>query len=106
MFVPVPRQILPTSYEHMPDPNSIQVSPRLAIPCPGLFPGQNLNQNEVNNTGAAGLLSGQNLNAKQPNIAGLTGSWAYGCPYKQRQNCCYGKRLAIMTITKIEHTRG
>jgi hypothetical protein len=34
----------------MSDPNSIQVSPRLAIPCPGLFPGQNLNQNEVNNT--------------------------------------------------------
>ncbi|MGA9148934.1 MAG: hypothetical protein WBZ36_00040, partial [Candidatus Nitrosopolaris sp.] len=43
------------------------------FPGPGLFPGQSLNQNEVNNTGAAGLPSGQNLNANQPNIAGLTG---------------------------------
>jgi hypothetical protein len=35
--------------------------------------GQNLNQNEVNNSAAAGLLSGQNSNANQPNIAGLMG---------------------------------
>jgi hypothetical protein len=43
------------------------------FPGPGLFSGQNLNQNEVNNTGAAGLLSGQNSNANQPNIAGAAG---------------------------------
>ena len=58
------------------------------FPGPGLFSGQNLNQNGVNNTGGVaglssshqpniaglmGMLSGQNSNANQPNIAGLMG---------------------------------
>jgi hypothetical protein len=58
------------------------------FPGPGLFSGQNLNQNGVNNTGGVaglssshqpniaglmGMLSGQNSNANEPNIAGLMG---------------------------------
>ena len=40
---------------------------------PGLFPGQNLNANQVNNTAGSGLLSGQNLNANQVNNTGVSG---------------------------------